>query len=333
MAGNIRIILAGRQPELINAVKNGLFGKSDIDMIINITAPSEAISKLNSQMLNVLLIDLDTAPADNTQIRMMQGRGNLLVLYTACTSARATAMVKAGINEFILKPAVFTNITSGHFVTTLYRRVEGFRKQQLPPNFRDLAKLVDGNKKVIAIASSTGGTEALEKILRLLPVDIPPLVVVQHMPSGFTKLFADRLNAIYKLDIKEAETGDYLKQGQMLLAPADRHMRLVRQQGKLAAECFTGVKMHGVMPAADVLFESVANLVKANAIGVVLTGMGADGARGLMLMHNMGAKTIGQNAATCVVYGMPKVAKDLGAVDFEIPIEQIAGKIIELAAV
>lgn len=326
----IRLIVACTQSELITSVKSGLQTKPNIEMIINITKPAEAENKLTRQSLNVLLIDLDTAPPDAMQIRMMQSRFPLMVLYTAFTNTRAAGLVQSGVSDFILKPALFTSLTAGNFVNTLYKRIESFRKQQSPPDYRDLSRLIDGSKKVIAIASSTGGTDALEKILRVLPVTVPPLVVVQHMPSGFTKLFADRLNAVYRLDIKEADTGDYLKQGQMLLAPADRHMRLVRQQGKLAVECFIGTKMHGVMPAADVLFESVAELVKANAIGVVLTGMGADGARGLMLMHNAGAKTIGQDAATCVVYGMPKVARDLGAVDFELPIDKIAEKIMSL---
>ncbi|MCL2664738.1 MAG: CheB methylesterase domain-containing protein [Defluviitaleaceae bacterium] len=194
-------------------------------------------------------------------------------------------------------------------------------------NFKDLNRMVTEFNKIIAMASSTGGTEALEKIFRALPVDVPPVVVVQHMPSGFTKLFADRLNANHALEIKEAADGDYLMKGRVLLAPADYHMKLVRQCGKLGVRCFTGTKVHGVMPAADVLFESVADISRKNAVGVVLTGMGADGARGLMMMHSQGAKTIGQDKASCVVYGMPKVAKDIGAVDFELPLDQIANKI------
>lgn len=332
MANTVRLIVACTKPELLTAVKSGLLGKKEIDMVITISKPSEAESKISRQSMNVLLIDLDTVPSDNMQVRIMQSRHRVLILYTAYSNSKAVAAGCTDINSFILKPAVFTNITAGHFVTNLYKRLEGYRKQQLPPDFREIAKLADSNKKVIGIASSTGGTEALERILKLLPVDIPPIVAVQHMPSGFTKLFADRLNAIYQINIKEAETGDYLKQGQFLLAPADRHMRLVRQQGKLAVECFVGMKMHGVMPAADVLFESMAELVKANGIGVILTGMGADGARGLLQMHNAGAKTIGQDKATCVVYGMPKVAKDLGCLDFEMPIDRIAEKIISLSA-
>ena len=184
--------------------------------------------------------------------------------------------------------------------------------------------------RVIAIASSTGGTEALERIIGELPVTIPPILIVQHMPSGFTKFFADRLNSIFPHDILEAKTGDSLAQGRILLAPANRHMRIVRQSGKLAVECYTGAKIHGVMPAADILFESVAHVVQANAIGVVLTGMGADGARGLMAMRQSGASTIGQDRESCVVYGMPKIAKDLGAVEYELPLDKIAQKILSL---
>lgn len=324
MALMIRLMIASLQQELVASVKSGLQSKHDVEIIINVARPADAENKMSRQAINILLVDMDSVTPDETQIRTMKTRYNLLVLYTACTN-------KHRMTDFILKPALFTNLTASHFVTEVYKRIDGFRKQQTPPDFRDINRLAGVGSKIIAVASSTGGTTALETILASLPTSVPPLVVVQHMPSGFTKLFADRLNAIYKLDIKEASTGDFLKQGQMLLAPAGLHMKLVRQQGRLAVECFYGTKIHGVMPAADVLFESVAELVKANAIGVILTGMGADGAKGMMLMHNAGAKTIGQDAATSVVYGMPKVAKDLGAVDFELPLNKIAEKILSLA--
>jgi len=204
---------------------------------------------------------------------------------------------------------------------------------QRPLSMRDLLKTVDNNfkQKIIAIGSSTGGTNALEALLKALPENMPPLVVVQHMPSGFTKLFADRLNAIYKQDIKEAQTGDYLMRGRLLLAPADKHMKVIRRNGKLAVECFIGNRIHGVMPAADVLFESVADVVKSEAVGVILTGMGNDGARGLLKMKQTGCKVIGQDEASCIVYGMPKAAKDIGAVHYELPLDQIPEMMMHLS--
>ena len=196
-------------------------------------------------------------------------------------------------------------------------------------SYHNMLRTVGINQKIVVVAASTGGTEAIESILKKLPADIPPILIVQHMPSGFTNFFANRLNNMYPMEIREAEDGDYLQKGLVLIAPAGKHMSLVTNGIKLMVKCFIGQKIHGVMPAADVLFESVASLMRRNAIGVILTGMGADGARGLMLMHNNGAKTIGQDKKTCVVYGMPKVAFDLGALDVQVPLDRIAETIMK----
>ena len=188
----------------------------------------------------------------------------------------------------------------------------------------------NGKTRVLAIASSTGGTSALEVILRGLPPFCVPTIIVQHMTPGFTAMLAERLNQVSPMEVKEAADGDILRPGLALLAPTGLHTRLRARGGELYAECFAGERMHGVMPAADVLFGSVAGIVKDKAIGVVLTGMGADGAEGLLLMRARGARTIGQDRETSVVYGMPKKAYEIGAVEFVLPLNLIAGKIISL---
>jgi len=191
-------------------------------------------------------------------------------------------------------------------------------------------------RKLIAIGASAGGVEALSKIVPHFPANFPPVVMVVHMPQGFTKMLATRLSSLQGtcVKIKEAISGDSLLQGQVLIAPAGKHMRLIEQSGgKLSVECFMGEKVQGVMPSADVLFESVANLsrvTRANAIGVILTGLGADGAKGLKMMRDNGARTIGQNKETSAIYGMPKVAMDIGAVEYQLPLNQIVGKILSL---
>jgi len=184
--------------------------------------------------------------------------------------------------------------------------------------------------RVLAIASSTGGTNALEFILRDLPSFCIATVIVQHMTPGFTGILANRLNMISPMKVREASDGDVLRPGLALLAPADSHMRLRAKGNDLAAECFIGERLHGVMPAADVLFESVARLVKEGAIGVVLTGMGADGAEGLLQMRRAAARTIAQDRDTSVVYGMPKKAAEIGAAEFILPLPLIAEKIVSL---
>ncbi len=328
-----RLIISSMRPELVMALKTGLQGKPVIDMVITVSKPAEAENKFSRAVINVLLVDLDGSEPDMVKINSFRVRNKCAVLYTSVSASRGKFEGRAG-DDFLLKPVTFTPLTSAAFAANLYKRLENYVKQILPPVTRDLGKLVsdNSNTKVVAIAASTGGTTAFEQILKQLPAeDAPPIVIVQHMPSGFTKLFADRLNAVYKQDIKEAETGDYIKRGQVLLAPAEKHMRIIRQNGRFAVECFIGTKIHGVMPAADVLFESAAEICKSNAVGVILTGMGSDGARGLLQMHNAGAATVGQDEKTSVVYGMPKMAKQIGAVDYELPLNKIADKIVSLA--
>ena len=188
----------------------------------------------------------------------------------------------------------------------------------------------NGKMRMLAVASSTGGTNALEVILRDLPSFCIPTVIVQHMTTGFTKLFADRLSSFSPMEVREASNGDILRPGLVLIAPADSHTRLWARGSELGVECFSGERIHGVMPAADVLFESVARIVKDRAIGLVLTGMGSDGAYGLLQMRKQGARTIAQDKNSSVIYGMPKKAYEAGAVEFVLPLCDIAKKIISL---
>lgn len=187
-----------------------------------------------------------------------------------------------------------------------------------------------GRNTVIAIGASTGGTEAMAAVIRDMKKDTPGVVMVQHMPYGFTQMYAERLNNEGPLSVKEARTGDVVKPGLVLLAPGDRHMRLVKVNGVYQVECCMGEKVSGHCPSVDVLFESVAKAAGKDAIGVLMTGMGSDGAKGLLSMKRAGAHTIGQDEKTCVVYGMPKVAYELGAVDYQVPLEQIAQKLYYL---
>ena len=183
---------------------------------------------------------------------------------------------------------------------------------------------------IIAIGASTGGTEALAKVISGFGTDIPGTVVVQHMPPGFTAMYAERLNNESRVYVKEAKTGDILEKGVVLIAPGDAHLRVTKVNGVYRAECKKEARVSGHCPSVDVLFHSVARTAGDKAIGVILTGMGADGAKGLLQMRRTGAETIGQDEASCVVYGMPKVAYDIGAVKYQMGLDNIAGKIYNL---
>lgn len=184
--------------------------------------------------------------------------------------------------------------------------------------------------KIIAIASSTGGPEAVDTVIKGLPANTPPILIVQHMPAILTAQFAARLDRVGQISAKEAEDGDFLQRNWALVAPGNFHMKVEKDGHRLMVRCFQSAKMHGVRPAADILFDSLAELGIKNVVGVVLTGMGADGAAGLKKLRDMGAVTIGQDKKSSVVYGMPKAAFDAGAVDFQLPLDRIAEKIVQL---
>jgi two-component system chemotaxis response regulator CheB len=184
--------------------------------------------------------------------------------------------------------------------------------------------LAETTNKLIAIGASTGGTEALRVVLTGMPMNAPGILVVQHMPAQFTTSFANRLNDLCEMTVKEAEDGDSITNGTVLIAPGNYHMLLRRSGARYYVNVKQGPLVHHQRPSADVLFDSVADYAGANAVGVILTGMGADGAQGLLKMKNAGAKTIAQDEKSCVVFGMPKEAIKLGAADDVVSLPGIA---------
>lgn len=186
--------------------------------------------------------------------------------------------------------------------------------------------------KPVVIGSSTGGTLAIEQVLLELPADAPGIAIVQHMPERFTAMYADRLDGLCAVQVREAKDGDRLERGTVLIAPGGRHMQLRKAGGQYFAQVADGPPVNRHKPSVDVLFRSVADCAGADALAIMLTGMGDDGARGMKLMHDRGARTIAQDEATCVVFGMPKEAIALGAVDDVMPLPQVARAILAFDA-
>ena len=184
-------------------------------------------------------------------------------------------------------------------------------------------------EKLIAIGSSTGGTEALREVLTQLPADCPAVLCTQHMPPGFTKSFADRLNALCRMHVKEAEHGERVLPGHVYIAPGGRHMLLARSGANYVIELDDGPPVNRHKPSVDVMFRTVAKHAGANAMGVMLTGMGRDGADAMKEMRDAGAYNIGQDEATSVVYGMPREAAAVGAVHEVLPLPRIAGQLLQ----
>jgi len=182
--------------------------------------------------------------------------------------------------------------------------------------------------RVIAIGTSTGGTQALEAVLTSLPKTVPGIVVVQHMPERFTAMFAERLDSLAAIEVREARSNDRVLPGRALIAPGGRHLLLKRNGAQYHVEVVDGPPVNRHRPSVDVLFRSVARFAGRNAVGVIMTGMGDDGARGLKEMRDAGAATIAQDEASCVVFGMPREAIRLGAVDQVLPLSQIAPALV-----
>lgn len=253
------------------------------------------------------------------------------------TSNYKTEALNAGAVDFLKKPE-FTDISQieKFIANKLLIKIKlastvklGNYKKPVAQN--PLTTIAGGKKDIIiAIGASTGGTEAIFDVVKNLDRNTPGIVIVQHMPPGFTAMYASRLNEQCRMSAKEAETGDRVLPGQILLAPGDRQMQLVKVNGMYQVECKGIQKVSGHCPSIDNLFSSVARTAGKKAIGVLLTGMGSDGAKGLLEMRKAGAETIGQDEKSCVVYGMPKVAYEIGAVKYQISLHDIPAKISNL---
>jgi two-component system chemotaxis response regulator CheB len=256
--------------------------------------PTVMISSLNAAVFDAMAagaVDFVNKPTDSQPEKMAQ--------WVSC--------------DLIAKIKIAATVQVGKYVKTAGAKVVSYGKEY--------------TNKVLAIGASTGGTEAIFDVVSKFHPDIPGTVIVQHMPPGFTKMYADRLNSQCPVAVKEAENGDLVERGKVLIAPGDKHMRLTKSGGVYRVEVKEGEKVSGHCPSVDVLFQSVAKAAASNAVGVILTGMGSDGARGLLAMRRAGAKTIGQDEKSCVVYGMPKVAFEIGAVAQQASLENIASKV------
>ena len=226
----------------------------------------------------------------------------------------------------VTAPAAGNTLNSGQSPT--------IRKPMLAPMTAAVPRLTNRSLKldnlIIALGASTGGTEATLQVLEQLPADIPGMVITQHMPEGFTQMYAQRLDRLCKMEVKEASDGDQIKRGRVLIAPGgDKHMKIVRVGANYAVRIFPADKVNGHRPSVDVLFKSVAQTAVGGAVGIILTGMGQDGAYGLLDMKKAGAYTIGQDKESCIVYGMPMVAQNIGAVTVQASCANIPGILIK----
>lgn len=297
--------------------------------------PFEARDAILAHKPDVMTLDVELPRMSGIEfLKKLMPQYPLPVVVISSLSDKVFDALKAGAVDFVAKPAVSNRKQLEDFIKNELlvkikiastAKISNIKKVVMEGQEQHLS--VKGNNLIVAIGASTGGTEAICDVVKEFGTDIPGIVVVQHMPPGFTKMYAKRLNEQCRITVKEAETGDRVLPGHMLIAPGgDRHMRLIKVNGIYQVECKHGPRVNGHCPSVDVLFDSVAKSAGSNAVGIILTGMGGDGAKGLLAMRRAGARTIGQDESTCVVYGMPKVAYDLGAVEYQEKLSAVASR-------
>jgi two-component system chemotaxis response regulator CheB len=296
---------------------------------------------------DVVTLDIEMPRMDGLTFlkRLMHYHPIPVIIVSSLTprgGALAMEALSAGAVDVVCKPG--SSYTVGEMVIEIAEKIKAAAHVKVAKRTEgavgEVAKAIDGvqrlslsktTNKVLAIGTSTGGTEALRKVLPLLPGNAPGIVIVQHMPEHFTKTFAEHLNNECVIDVKEAEDGDSVIPGRALIAPGNYHMLLQRSGAVYCVNVKQGPLVNRHRPSVDVLFKSVAKYAGANAVGVIMTGMGNDGASGLKEMRDAGARTIAQDEESCVVFGMPKEAILAGGAEFVEPLSRISEKALELA--
>jgi len=301
-----------------------------IDVVATARDPFEARDKILKYEPDVMTCDVEMPKMNGIEfIRRLLPQYLLPVIVVSAVGNSVFDAMKVGAVDFVVKPNTCSEVTVEKFICELILKIKIASVAQLHLANQEITeqKIIEnieiGSNKLIAIGSSTGGTEAIYKILKCLPKNFPGIVVTQHIPPVFSNMFAERLNNQTQLYCLEAKNGDYVERGKVLIAPGDKHMRIKKVGDKYKVEVFQGERVNGHCPSVDVLFESVAKEAKENAIGVILTGMGYDGAKGLLAMRRKGAGTIGQDEKSSVVYGMPKAAFNIGAVEKQCDLGEI----------
>lgn len=310
-----------------------------IEVVAAARDPFEARDMLLKYEPDVMTLDIELPRMDGIEfLRKLMPQYPLPVVMISSLSDRVFDAMSAGAVEFVAKPSTTNRKVIEEFIRAdlpVKIKIASVAKVKRLPKTEEInmqTKQVANVKcDLIAIGASTGGTEATAALMQGFHKDLPGIVITQHMPAGFTELYARRLHERCEMEVREAKSGDVIRPGLALLAPGgDQHMEVLRQDGEYKVVLKKAPKVNGHCPSVDVLFQSVAKAVGKNAMGIILTGMGGDGAKGLLEMRQRGARTIGQDESTCVVYGMPKVAYDLGAVEFQEKLPNMASRVYSI---
>ena len=340
----VRVLIVDDSATIRHLLAEALSRDPEIEVVGKASEP--AIARQMIKELNPDVITLDVEMPNMTGLefleKIMRLRPMPVVMVSTLTERGAGITLDAlamGAVDYYPKPKENVAAALDHAAEELAAKVKGAARARVRPRTSRPSQPAKANgrafvpsDKIVAIGSSTGGVEALIEVLSHFPEHCPPTVITQHMPARFTTSFAERLDRLCAADVSEATDGAPLKPGQVYLAPGtDFHLEISGRQS-LTCRLRSGETVSGHRPSVDVLFQSVARTAGKNAVGVLLTGMGRDGASGLKAMRNTGASTIGQDEATSVVYGMPRAAFELDAVERQMPLEKIGAEILRLCA-
>lgn len=326
----IRVLIVDDSVVFREVLSRGISTDEGIEVVATAFDAYDARDKIIEHHPDVMILDIEMPRMNGIEfLQKLLPQYPMRVIVTSSANNFVFDALKSGAVDFVPKPGSDTGTNMKSYINELIIKIKtasiakllNSKKESVTKKDHDLIE-ADKNK-IIAIGASTGGTEAIIQVLKTLSRDVPGIVITQHMPPVFTKMYAQRLNKLLCFDVKEAEDGDVIKPGCVLIAPGDYHMTVKKIGPTYKVKCTEGERVNGHCPSVDVLFESVAKEVGSNAIGVILTGMGSDGAKGLLEMRKSGARTIGQNESSCVVYGMPKVAYNIGAVEKQADLEDI----------
>ena len=343
MGKNIRVLIVDDSAVVRKVFASELSKERGIEVIGTAPDPYVARDKIVHLQPDVITLDIEMPRMDGlTFLRKLMKHYPLPVIVVSSLTPKGGAMaleaLAAGALEVICKPTAAYSV--GDMSVQLAHKIRAVAHVDMRARFENRAPLSispianaalrQTTHKIIAIGASTGGTEAIKSVLMGMPHNAPGIVIVQHMPAQFTTSFAERLDSLCQVRVKEAENGDSVVNGTALLAPGNFHMLLKRSGARYYVEIKTGPMVHHQRPAVDVLFRSVSKTAGANAVGILLTGMGADGAAGMLEMKNAGAKTIAQDEKSCVVFGMPKEAIKRGAADRVAALEDITRAALQM---
>ena len=348
----IRVLVVDDSAVVRQTLSEVLQSDPEIEVIATAGDPFVAADRIAEQVPDVITLDIEMPRMDGLTFlkKLMSQHPIPVVICSSLAEEGAQSTIKAleyGAVDIVTKPRLGTRQfleDSRVALCDAVKAAAAARVRALTPSHTVEPKLTadailspathamaETTEKVVVIGASTGGTEALKTVLESLPADTPGIVIVQHMPELFTRAFANRLDGLCNITVKEAETNDTVIRGRALIAPGNHHLLLKRSGARYFVEVKDGPLVCRHRPSVDVLFRSAARYAGQNAVGIILTGMGDDGARGMLEMKQAGARTIAQDEATCVVFGMPKEAIKLNGVDKVLPLSSVAGALLALA--